>query len=72
MAKKKSLLELVGERIKIERGDVTYEGVLVDMDSKRQWRVFDVDDFAKTKTDFKFGEHDGWTVTKVDDPRDKM
>jgi hypothetical protein len=65
MAKKsKSLSDLVGKNLRIEREGVVFEGMLVEQETDGRWKLFHADDFANT-TEHIFSERGGWTVTEI-------
>jgi hypothetical protein len=63
----KVLRELVTKTVRVQKGDVMHEGVLVGQDADfvdegtRDWIVFWVD--GETETEFRFKANAGWSVT---------
>ena len=62
---------LVTKTVRVQKGDITHEGMLMGRDDDygegtRDWVVFWVDDSANT-SEFRFKANAGWSVTVIDD-----
>ena len=80
MINRTDFAKLVGERLRITKGDIVREGLMIGRAEDhipdrpewvRIWILYD-DKASGAGADVSIREKDGWTIEVIDDPLDKV